>query len=88
VTESRSCLEASAGRKSELEVIRLFAGEPKTEIVSYSDFPGFNPVCNQSKQSLTIDAAGFHFSCLYIGSEGVTSTRVSLGQPKARQILR
>lgn len=72
VSETKSCLEDNAGRKSELEVIRLFAGEQRTELVAHSDFPGFNPICDPAKNNLTIEASGFRFTCAYSGtSEGV-----------------
>ncbi len=72
IAESQSCLAANSERKSYLEVIRLIANSSNIELVAKKEFLGFNPICDQSKHSLSIEAGGFRFSCLYVGSEGVT----------------
>ena len=76
VSESESCLTSNPNRKSHLEVIRLFENSSNTELIATKDFLGFNPVCDQSKHSLAIEAGGFRFTCHHVGSEGVTANSV------------
>ncbi len=78
INESRSCIDENPERRSRLEIIRLIANSSTSELISKNDFWGINPICNPSKEPLTIEAAGFRFSCEYVGSEAVTANSAQL----------
>lgn len=76
IREAHGCHQGETeGRGVKIEIVRQRLGQQE-EVVAAHQIDGWNPVCEESPRSLSLEFGSYRFECLFTGSYGRSDIRL------------